>query len=84
LAETPKTIILDEATQWGADLIVLGSHGRRGAERFLMGSISEAVAMHAHCSVEVVRMKSALQHVESGLEPLRDPITHALIDPQVS
>jgi nucleotide-binding universal stress UspA family protein len=51
----PRGVILDIAKTWGADLIVLGSHGRRGMDRFLMGSVSEAVAIHAHCSVEVVR-----------------------------
>jgi nucleotide-binding universal stress UspA family protein len=50
----PRTIILDVAQAWPADLIVLGSHGRRGLDRFLMGSVSEAVAVHAHCSVEVI------------------------------
>jgi nucleotide-binding universal stress UspA family protein len=51
----PRAVILDTAKAWGADLVVLGSHGRRGMDRFLMGSVSEAVAIHAHCSVEVVR-----------------------------
>jgi nucleotide-binding universal stress UspA family protein len=51
----PRAVILDTAKTSGADLIVLGSHGRRGMDRFLMGSVSEAVAIHAHCSVEVVR-----------------------------
>jgi len=51
----PRALILDAAKTWGADLIVLGSHGRRGMDRFLMGSVSEAVAIHAHCSVEVIR-----------------------------
>ncbi len=55
LAEAPKTIILSEANEWGADLIVLGSHGRRGIEHFLVGSVSEYVATHAACSVEIVR-----------------------------
>jgi nucleotide-binding universal stress UspA family protein len=55
LLETPKTIILQEAAEWGADLIVLGSHGRRGVDLFLLGSVSESIAMHAPCSVEVVR-----------------------------
>lgn len=55
LLDTPKKIILDEAAQWGADLIVLGSHGRHGVDRLLLGSVSEAVAMHAECSVEVIR-----------------------------
>ena len=52
----PKSIILDDAKTWGADLIVLGSHGRKGLERFLVGSVSEAVLRHAHCSVEIVRL----------------------------
>lgn len=47
--------IVKEATRWGADLIVLGSHGRRGFDRLTIGSVSERVAFHAHCSVEVVR-----------------------------
>jgi nucleotide-binding universal stress UspA family protein len=51
----PRAAILDTAKTWGADLIVLGSHGRRGLDRFLLGSVSEAVAIHAHCSVEVIR-----------------------------
>jgi nucleotide-binding universal stress UspA family protein len=33
----------------------MGSHGRRGFDRLVLGSVSETVAMHAHCSVEVVR-----------------------------
>jgi nucleotide-binding universal stress UspA family protein len=55
----PKAKILDNAARWKADLIVMGSHGRRGAERFLMGSVSEAVARHADCSVEIVRIHPA-------------------------
>jgi nucleotide-binding universal stress UspA family protein len=51
----PRVVILDTAKTWGADLIVLGSHGRRGLDRFLLGSVSEAVATHAQCSVEVIR-----------------------------
>jgi nucleotide-binding universal stress UspA family protein len=48
--------IIKEAKRWCADLIVLGSHGRRGFDRFTIGSVSEHVAFHAHCSVEVVRL----------------------------
>jgi len=51
----PRAVILDEATNWSADLIVVGSHGWRGLDRLVMGSVSESVAMHAHCSVEVIR-----------------------------
>jgi nucleotide-binding universal stress UspA family protein len=55
LLNGPKAVIIDEADKWGADLIVVGSHGHRGIERFLLGSVSEGVALHAHCSVEVIR-----------------------------
>ena len=53
-----KAVIVDAAAQWPADLIVLGSHGRKGLERFLMGSVSEAVARHAPCSVQIVRSQA--------------------------
>lgn len=53
-----KSKILEAAKELRADLIVLGSHGRKGLEHFLMGSVSEAVAHHAPCSVEIVRMRT--------------------------
>ena len=52
----PKAVILDCATEWGADLIIVGSHGRKGIARFVLGSVSEAVARYARCSVEIVRL----------------------------
>ena len=58
---TPKELILSEAAEWEADLIVVGSHGRRGINRFWLGSVSEAVAMHANCSVEIVRRPQAVE-----------------------
>ncbi len=51
-----RSTILEEAEVWHADLIVLGSHGRTGLERFFLGSVSDAVARHAHCSVQIVRV----------------------------
>ncbi len=50
-----KNVILADAEAFGADLIVVGSHGRGMLERFLLGSVSQAVALHAVCSVEIVR-----------------------------
>jgi len=47
--------IVDEATAWGAHLILLGSHGYTGVKRLLMGSVAQYVVSHAPCSVEVVR-----------------------------
>ncbi|HEX3253123.1 MAG TPA: universal stress protein [Pyrinomonadaceae bacterium] len=57
----PRTVILDEAERWNADLIVVGSHGYRAWERFLLGSVSQAVVSHAKCSVEVVRCRQAVE-----------------------
>lgn len=50
-----RAVILDEAARWQADLIVLGSRGMNALDRFLLGSVSQAVATHATCSVEIVR-----------------------------
>ena len=52
---SPKSAILKEAETFGADLIVVGSHGYGAVERFMLGSVSHAVALHAKCSVEIVR-----------------------------
>ena len=57
LLDGTKEVILQEARDWGADWLFVGSHGRQGAERLLMGSVSEAIAMQANCSVEVVRAR---------------------------
>lgn len=54
-----RSAIIDSATEKKADLIVVGSHGRQGLDRFLMGSVSEFVARHAPCSVEIVRLPVA-------------------------
>jgi nucleotide-binding universal stress UspA family protein len=51
----PRSVLLDEAESCEADLIVVGSHGKHGLDRLVLGSVSESVAMHARCSVEVVR-----------------------------
>ena len=53
--DSPARVIVKEAQEWGAHMIVLGSHGRRGFDRLIMGSVSAQVAFHAHCSVEVIR-----------------------------
>ena len=47
--------IVEAAVEWPADIIVLGSHGRRRLDRFLLGSVAESVMRHAPCSVEIVR-----------------------------
>jgi nucleotide-binding universal stress UspA family protein len=55
----PTSVILDESAKWDADLIVIGSHGWKGLNRLLLGSVSDAVARHATCSVEIVRLPPA-------------------------
>ena len=52
---SPKRVILEEADAYGAELIMIGSHGHGAWDRLLLGSASQAVAAHAKCSVEIVR-----------------------------
>jgi nucleotide-binding universal stress UspA family protein len=52
---TPWHEIVDEARRRTADLIVVGTHGRTGAARLLLGSQGEQVLRHAPCAVLVVR-----------------------------
>ncbi len=47
--------ILETAQSWQADLIVMNPHQRKGIDKFLIASVSEEVAKHAYCSVEIVR-----------------------------
>ncbi len=51
----PKEEIIEYAQKWGADLIIVGTHGRKGLGRFVMGSVSQAVCQSAPCSVLLVR-----------------------------
>lgn len=52
---SPAAEIVKAAREWAADLIVIGSHGRAGVKRVLLGSVAEAVMRHAPCPVLVVR-----------------------------
>jgi nucleotide-binding universal stress UspA family protein len=51
----PGESILDAAEAEAADIIVLGTHGRRGLDRSLFGSVSDHVVRHAPCPVVVIR-----------------------------
>lgn len=53
----PRSIIVDQAEEWSADLVVVGSHGYTGLKRLLLGSVAQSVVSHAPCSVEVVPQK---------------------------
>ena len=50
----PGPAVIEEAKDWGADLIVVGSRGHTGLRRLLEGSTSRYVVDHASCPVEVV------------------------------
>jgi nucleotide-binding universal stress UspA family protein len=52
---SPTAVLVEEARNWGADCIFLGAKGLGAFDRFLMGSVSSAVAARAPCSVEVIR-----------------------------
>lgn len=55
LLGSPAREIIEKAEGWGADLIVVGSHGRSALDRFILGSVSQRVVTDAHCSVRVAR-----------------------------
>jgi nucleotide-binding universal stress UspA family protein len=51
----PEQVLIEEAKNWNADLVVVGSHGRGFWGRMLLGSTTDALVHHAPCSVLVVR-----------------------------
>jgi nucleotide-binding universal stress UspA family protein len=51
----PRDVIVQEAADWGADLIVLGSHGHGPLRQALLGSVAAGVAADAACAVEIIR-----------------------------
>jgi nucleotide-binding universal stress UspA family protein len=68
--DVPKRAIIEEAERMGADLILVGSHGYGPMHRFLMGSISHTVALHAPCSVEIVRSPQPRQDRDTPMKIL--------------
>jgi nucleotide-binding universal stress UspA family protein len=55
---TPSEEIVKAAEEWSADLLVIGSHGRGGMQRALLGSVAETVMRHAPCPLVVVRSQA--------------------------
>lgn len=65
-AGDPRRVLLDEAEDWKATTIFVGARGLTKIDRFLLGSVSSAIAQRAECSVEVAR-KSGIRSLESGV-----------------
>ncbi len=61
---SPRQVIIDEAKDWNADLIIVGSHDDAGIKRWLLGSVAEYVVSHAPCSVEVIRRRHDEPEIE--------------------
>ncbi len=59
LEGVPHEAIVQEAESWGADLVVMGSHGYGPFRRAILGSVAAAVAVEAPCAVEIIRMDRA-------------------------
>ncbi|QDU29686.1 Putative universal stress protein [Anatilimnocola aggregata] len=51
----PATSVVQAAEEEGVDFIVVGSHGRTGLGRLLMGSVAESIVRHAKCPVVTVK-----------------------------
>ena len=59
ISGSPQRVLVEKAAEWGADLIVVGSHGYGFWSRVMLGSVSNSVVHHAPCSVLVVRTSRA-------------------------
>jgi nucleotide-binding universal stress UspA family protein len=65
----PAREVLQLAAQLSADAIVVGTHGRTGIKRMIVGSVAESVVRRASCPVVVVREKDYTQHLAPEIEP---------------
>lgn len=73
----PADEIAQLAIDLDAELVVVGTHGRRGLRRMLLGSVAEAVIRLAPCPVYVVRPRHP-RHAEGPSSPLLPPCEHCL------
>ena len=60
-AGDPANENLRAAADWRADLLVMGSHGRDGVMRVLLGSVAEKVMRHATCPVLVIKAAGVIE-----------------------
>jgi nucleotide-binding universal stress UspA family protein len=80
LTGTPWHEIVSELEKQAYDLCVIGTHGRTGLSRILLGSVAEKVIRHSPCSVLAIRPDSAVASFKHVLVPtdFSDSATHAL------
>ena len=86
----PAKEILALASEVGADLIFIGSHGKTGVERLILGSVSESVVREAKCPVLVARPKTyadvdllRVTRYEHERAPHREPHCYTYTNRQV-
>ncbi|HEY9682889.1 MAG TPA: universal stress protein [Oculatellaceae cyanobacterium] len=70
-----KNVLLECAALWRPDLIAVGTHGRRGLTRILLGSVSQAVLLYAEASVLIARLPKA----KNRTPDLRHPPKRVLV-----
>ena len=81
---TPAWVLIDVATKWNADLVVVGSQGRSALKRLFLGSVSKRVATDASCSVRVaraaVKRKGKVPHIIIGVDgsPAAEQAVHSV------
>jgi nucleotide-binding universal stress UspA family protein len=71
----PATVIAETAAETGADLVVMGTHGRTGLTRFVMGSVAEDVLRKAPCPVLTVRDVVRVPAAEPAVEEMPETAT---------
>ena len=74
-ATAPYWAVAERAQEWGADLVVVGSHGRSGLGRLILGSVSQKVLAYAPCSVRIARGRDGA----TGPLPLSDDPVRILL-----
>ncbi|MEE9180137.1 MAG: universal stress protein, partial [Vicinamibacteria bacterium] len=73
-AFSPYEAIAEKVDQFAPDLIVMGTHGRSGVEKLLLGSVAEKVLRHAPCNVLTLRKDAAIVGESNGLQRVLVPV----------
>lgn len=70
----PHEAILDRVEETKPDMVVMGTHGRSGVKKLLLGSVASNVVRHASCAVMTVRPEAAIAEGESGFDRILVPV----------